>query len=252
LAYQSYDLYFPCGTTTPADQRVVYNGNQSPGEIILASNGLCYTIVGPTTVGGATNTVVSEHSTCEDCEAARPTTTTTSTSTTTTTSTSTTTLPPIGVSVVDTCASYPTACDGQFYIANIVGGTGTGYQTRLDGGAWNNWPAFNTYTSICGGSTYTIDAQDSVGTFASSGPVTLCSNTTTTTTTAAPTTTTTTIIYSGLTLCGEATEDYYYTGQISSGQYLFSGGGFCYVSSGTIVNLSGKSEIFGTINGCSC
>jgi len=86
LAYQSYDLYYPCGTTTPADQRVVYTGNQSPGEIILASNGLCYTIVGPTTVGGATNTIISEHSTCEDCEAARPTTTTTLAPTTTTTS----------------------------------------------------------------------------------------------------------------------------------------------------------------------
>jgi hypothetical protein len=243
LAYQSYDLYYPCGTTTPADQRVVYTGNQSPGEIILASNGLCYTIVGPTTVGGATNTIVSEHSTCEDCEAARP--------TTTTTSTSTTTLPPIVVTGYNDCASLPGACDGAINITNITGGSGTGYQTRLDGGSWNNYPATNSYTGKCGGTTYTLDARDSLGTIESSGPFTLCSNTTTTTT-LAPTTTTTTIIYSGLILCGESSVDYYYTGQISSGDHLYSGGGNCYVSTGTIGSIFGKGEIFGTINGCSC
>jgi len=246
LAYQSYDLYYPCGSTTPADQRVVYTGNQSAGEIILASNGLCYTIVGPTTVGGATNTIISEHSTCEDCEAARPTTTTTLAPTTTTT-----TLPPIVVTGYNDCASLPGACDGAINITNITGGSGTGYQTRLDGGSWNNYPATNAYTGKCGGTTYTLDARDSLGTIESSGPFTLCSNTTTTTT-LAPTTTTTTIIYSGLILCGESSVDYYYTGQISSGDYLYSGGGNCYVSTGTIGSIFGKTEIFGTINGCSC
>jgi hypothetical protein len=151
------------------------------------------------------------------------------------------------------CASYPSACDGAINITNITGGSGTGYQTRLNGGAWNNYPATNTYTGICGGSTNTLDARDSVGTFESSGPFTLCSNTTTTTSTSTTTTTTAApIIYSGLILCGETNVNYYYTGQISSGNYLYSGGGFCYVSTGTITDLSGKTELFGTINGCSC
>jgi hypothetical protein len=74
-----------------------------------------------------------------------------------------------------------------------------------------------------------------------------------TTTTQAPTTTTTTLTpYSGLILCGETNVDYYYTGTISSGDHLYSGAGNCYVSTGTITDLSGKSEIFGTINGCTC
>ena len=85
LAFQSYDLYYPCGTTTPASLRVAYDGNQSPGNIILASNGLCYTIAGATTAGPPELTIVSEFSTCEDCEAARPTTTTTTSAPTTTT-----------------------------------------------------------------------------------------------------------------------------------------------------------------------
>lgn len=79
IAYVSYDLYYPCGSTTPANLRVAYTGNQSPGEIILASNNLCYTIVAPTTAGPPQLTVTSEHSTCQDCEASRATTTTTTT-----------------------------------------------------------------------------------------------------------------------------------------------------------------------------
>jgi hypothetical protein len=59
-------------------------------------------------------------------------------------------------------------------------------------------------------------------------------------------------VYSGLILCGETNVDYYYTGQISSGDHLYSGGGFCYVSTGLIGSISGKSEVFGTINGCVC
>ena len=162
-----------------------------------------------------------------------PTTTTTSTSTTTTTSTSTTTLPPIGATVVDTCVSYPSACDGQFYISNIVGGTGTGYQTRLDGGSWNNWPAFNTYTSICGNQTYTIDAQDSIGTFASSGPVTICSNTTTTTSTS--TTTTAAPVY------------YYNASRCSDNVTFIVYGGTNYYGTGTVV-VSNTSANCYTIN----
>jgi len=66
---QSYDLYF-CGTSTPASLRVPYNGNLNNGVVIKASNGICYTIAGPTIVGGASLTVVSEFSTCEDCNPA--------------------------------------------------------------------------------------------------------------------------------------------------------------------------------------
>lgn len=201
LAIQSYDLYYPCGTTTPASLRAIYDGTQSPGNIILASNGLCYTVAGETTTGGATLTIVSEHSTCEDCEAARPTTTTTST-TTTTTSTTTTTLPPLVVTGNNVCSSLPGACDGQINITNITGGSGTGYQTRLNGGSWNNYPATNSYTGVCGGTTYTLDAQDSVGTFESSGPFVLCANTTTTTTT---TTTAAPVTYYELSECSPGT-----------------------------------------------
>ena len=184
LAFQSYDLYYPCGTTTNASLRIPYGtGPYLGGEIILASNGLCYTIAVPTTVGGASLTVVSEFSNCTDCEAARPTTTTTVAPTTTTT-----TLSALIVTGYNDCSTYPSSCDGAINITNITGGSGTGYQTRLNGGSWNNYPATAAYTGVCGGTTYTLDARDSVGTFESSGPFTLCSNTTTTTstTTASP------------------------------------------------------------------
>jgi hypothetical protein len=93
--YQSYDLYF-CGTSTPASLRVPYNGNLSNGVIIKASNGLCYTIAGPTSVGGASLTVVGEFSTCEDCTYVPPTSTATAqpTSTPTAQPTSTPTAQP--------------------------------------------------------------------------------------------------------------------------------------------------------------
>jgi hypothetical protein len=192
LAFQSYDLYYPCGTTTPASLRAIYDGTQSPGNIIKASNGLCYTVVAPTTVGGASLTIVSEHSSCADCNITTTTTTTASPTTTTTTTvaptTTTTTLTALIVTGYNDCATYPSACDGAINITNITGGSGTGYQTRLNGGSWNNYPATNAYTGVCGGTTYTLDARDSVGTFETSGPFNLCSNTTTTTstTTASP------------------------------------------------------------------
>jgi hypothetical protein len=67
--FQSYDLYL-CGTTTPASLRIPYDGNYNNGDIIKASNGICYTIASPTFVGGATLTVTSTFITCEDCTAA--------------------------------------------------------------------------------------------------------------------------------------------------------------------------------------
>ena len=251
LGYLSYDLYYPCGSTTPADQRVAYTGNQSPGEVILASNGLCYTIVGPTTVPNPQLIIISEHSSCEDCEAARPTTTTTIAPTTTTT-----TLSQLTANGTYEC-STGTNCDGVFNISSVSGGSGAPYQTSYvvtgNPPSWNDYPATNSYTNLCGGTSYTFCLKGSAGDTRCADPENQCSNTTTTTTTAAPTTTTTTtIIYSGLILCGESSVDYYYTGQISSGDHIFSGGGNCYVSTGTIGSIFGKAEVFGTINGCSC
>ena len=66
VSYQSYDLYF-CGTTTPASQRVPYNGNLDNGVIIKGSNNICYTIAGPTIVGGAAITINGEYQSCEEC-----------------------------------------------------------------------------------------------------------------------------------------------------------------------------------------
>jgi len=85
--------------------------------------------------------------------------------------------------------------------------------------------------------------------------------TTTTTTTAAPTTTTTSTTtttttlqpFFGLILCGESSVLYYTSTPMSSGQYLYSGGGNCYVSTGNIgQSIGGKTEIFGTVGGCTC
>ena len=75
----------------------------------------------------------------------------------------------------------------------------------------------------------------------------------TTTTTQAPTTTTTLQPYYGLIRCGESAVDYYTATPMSSGTYMFSGGGFCYVSTGNIgQSIGGKTEIFGTVGACTC
>jgi hypothetical protein len=177
------------------------------------------------------------------------------TTTTTLAPTTTTTTLLLIANGTDDC-SLGTNCDGTFNISSVSGGSGAPYQTSLvvtgNPPSYNNYPATNSYINLCGGTSYTLCLKGSAGDTRCADPFIQCSYTTTTTTTAAPTTTTTTIIYSGLTRCDEATVDYYYTGQISSGNYLYSAGGFCYVSSGTITDLSGKTELFGTINGCSC
>jgi hypothetical protein len=162
-AFLSYDLYL-CGTTTPANLRVPYNGNRDAGDIIKASNGICYTIAGPTTVGGASLTVVSEHSTCEDCipptstpsptstptptptPTSTPTPTPTPTSTPTPTPTPTATPPcPCGFSI---SASPTITCDdnsglnGRFVVA--VNSSCNSYQVRLlavSGGTTTSWQA---------------------------------------------------------------------------------------------------------------
>jgi len=179
----------------------------------------------------------------------------TTTSTTTLAPTTTTTTLLLTANGTYVC-SLGTSCNGEFNISSVAGGSGAPYQTSYvvtgNPASYNNYPATNSYINLCGGTSYTFCLKGSAGDTRCAAPDTQCSYTTTTTTAAPTTTSTTTIVYSGLTLCGAATEDYYYTGQISSGNYLFSGGGFCYVSSGTIGSISGKSEVFGTINGCTC
>jgi hypothetical protein len=62
-----WNLYHPCDSTTPADQVIEYTPNFLGGEIIKASNGLCYTVVVTGYSLQTPMTVISEHSTCEDC-----------------------------------------------------------------------------------------------------------------------------------------------------------------------------------------
>jgi hypothetical protein len=234
LGYLSYDLYYPCGTTTPADQRVVYTGNQSPGEVILASNGLCYTIVGPTPVGGATNIIISEHSSCEDCEAARPTTTTTSTTTLAPTTTTTTVL--LTANGTYEC-SLGTNCDGVFNISSVSGGSGAPYQTSyvITGNppSYNNYPATNSYINLCGGTSYTFCLKGSAGDTRCAAPDTQCSYTTTTTT--AATTTTQPPVY------------YYNASRCSDNVTFIVYGGTNYYGTGTVV-VSNTSANCYTIN----
>ena len=149
IVYQSYDLYYPCGSTTPADLRVPFTGNQTIGEIILASNGLCYTIAGPTTVGGASLTIISEHSTCEDCEISliSPTPTKTPTSTPTSTppvtppvtpdstppSTPDSTPPPTPPAGFTGCVTWTNTFDrGELVTCGVDEGTNTYYNFTLN------------------------------------------------------------------------------------------------------------------------
>jgi hypothetical protein len=112
LVYQSYDL-FNCGTDVPADLRLPYNGNLDPGQIIMAYVGstyYCYTIAGPTYVGGAQLTLAGDdYTSCPVCEAAKPVPTTTSTTTLApiTTTTTTTVVP---ITTTTTTLAPPVGC----------------------------------------------------------------------------------------------------------------------------------------------
>ena len=252
LAYQSYDLYYPCGTLTPADQRVVYTGNQSPGEIILASNGLCYTIVGPTTVGGATNTVVSEHSTCEDCEAARPTTTTTTTTLAPTTTTTTLLLTANGTFE----CSLGTACDGVFNISSVTGGSGAPYQTSYvvtgNPPSFNNYPATNSYTGLCGGTSYTFSLKGSAGDTRTADPDTQCSYTTTTST-STTTTTAAPVYYYNATRCDNSTNYIIYggTNYYGTGVVVISGGTtYCYTIQNEVAAQAYVDTVGASVTDC--
>ena len=86
----------------------------------------------------------------------------TPTSTETPTPTTTPTLPQILASGTYVC-STGTDCDGEFNISSITGGAGGPYQTQLDSGGWNNYPAVSSYTSLCGGQSYTFSVKDGQG-----------------------------------------------------------------------------------------
>jgi hypothetical protein len=65
-----WNLYHPCDSTTPADQVIGYTSNLLGGEVIKASNGLCYTVAVTGYSMQSPLSIVSEHSTCNDCEPA--------------------------------------------------------------------------------------------------------------------------------------------------------------------------------------
>ena len=157
--YEIYNLYYPCGTTTPATQTVPNIGTYTTGNIIQASNGLCYTVASSqTSITPATQTVVQEFSSCEDCNTAPPVTTTT-----TTTVVEWYQLTKCSDSLVDYSASYPV---GTF-----------AFNDRVTDISLNAYRITNTYSTNPGGS----------GLFISSTGETGCpAGTTTTTSTAAP------------------------------------------------------------------
>jgi hypothetical protein len=115
------------------------------------------------------------------------------TTTTTLAPTTTTTTTQLVANGTYNCALVGT-CNGSLQINSISGGSGAPYQTSMvitgTGYVWNNYPATNLYTGLCGGTTYTFSLKDSAGNIRDAAPDVWCTYTTTTTT-AAPTTTTT-------------------------------------------------------------
>jgi hypothetical protein len=102
--------------------------------------------------------------------------------------------------------------------------------------SWNNYPATNSYTGLCGGTSYTLCLKGSAGDTRCADPNTQCSYTTTTTT-AAPTTSTTTAIgyyYYALSTCwGQSSS--IAVGRSTSSSYgtaVFLIGGICFQSNG--------------------
>jgi hypothetical protein len=89
-----------------------------------------------------------------------------------------------------TC-STGTNCDGEFAISSVSGGSGAPYQTSyvVSGNppSWNNYPATNLYTGLCGGTNYVLSLKDSSGFIRTADPNTQCSVTPTPTPTATPT-----------------------------------------------------------------
>jgi hypothetical protein len=162
---QVWNLYYPCNTTNPATQVIPFNTNYTPGIIFRGSNGLCYTIAVSGYSLQPTIDLVEEFGNCGDCEI--------SLITPTPTQTPTSTLPLIVANGTYVCANG-TDCDGEFNITSITGGAGGPYQTKLDSGAWNDYPAVSSYTSLCGGQSYTLSIKDSQGNIRVSDPFVMC------------------------------------------------------------------------------
>jgi hypothetical protein len=210
-----WNLYYPCGTTTPASQVLAYTSSYVGGEIIKGSNGLCYTIAITGRSIASTITVDSEYSTCEDCNYVAP------------TPTPTATLPEIISSGTYVCANGSN-CDGEFNITSISGGAGAPYQTQLDSGGWNNYPAVSSYTSLCGGQSYTFSIKDSQGNIKVSSPFVLCINPTPTPT-QTPTSTPATYFYNAYVLTCDSPN----SGCISTGTEAIIYSGFDELSNGS-------------------
>lgn len=62
----SYNLYM-CGTTTISNQRILYTGTYNGGEVIKASNDICYTVSSGTSSEPPTLTVIGSYRTCFEC-----------------------------------------------------------------------------------------------------------------------------------------------------------------------------------------
>jgi hypothetical protein len=60
------------------------------------------------------------------------------------------------------------------------------------------------------------------------------------------------IVGYGLTRCDTLEATFFTTDPISSGQTYYSGAGYCYISTGAIYSTSGLSQIYGTVQLCSC
>lgn len=184
--YQIYNLYYPCGTTTPSTQTVPDIGTYTTGNIVKASNGLCYTVASAqTSIIPATQTVVSEHSTCQDCESATTTTTTTGTGTTTTTTTSNA----VEWYTVQKCSDSTTYNIGSYTVGTFA------LNARLVDTSAQYYVVTNKYTTNPGN--IVSIPLNTTGLTGCPTTTTTTTGLTTTTTTAAPTTTTTTTAYVG-------------------------------------------------------
>lgn len=145
------------------------------------------------------------------------------------------------------CVSYLPAIPATVTLANV------GAQTYITVPDNTQCVKLTNINSNCTNSV-TSSVSITTTTTSTTTTTTTVAPTTTTTTTVAPTTTTTTLQpFYGLILCGESSVNYYTATPMSSGQFMYSGGGNCYVSSGNIgQSISGKTEIFGTVGGCTC
>jgi hypothetical protein len=156
-----------------------------------------------------------------------------------------------------------------FNISSVSGGSGAPYQTSyvITGNppSWNNFPATNSYTGLCGGTSYTLCLKGSAGDTRCADPDTQCSYTTTTTTAAPATTTTSTTgapayYYYALSTCwGQPTS--IAVGRSLSSSYgtaVFLIGGICFQSNGITsgpsydVDLDAYSIIPGGCSDAAC